>query len=105
MRTSFLWFPLCCVLLVFGRVAETHAASLLAGAAKVDITRDEAGPVEGRLHARALVIKNQNVTAVIVTLDVVAIGEIGSVSDDFLANVRRRIEQKLNIPAANVLVN
>jgi hypothetical protein len=105
MRTSFLWFPLCCVLLVFGRVAETHAAPLLAGAAKVDITRDEAGPVEGRLHARALVIKNQDVTAVIVTLDVVAIGEIGSVSDDFLANVRRRVEQKLNIPAANILVN
>ncbi|MCA9111138.1 MAG: hypothetical protein KDA52_14395, partial [Planctomycetaceae bacterium] len=68
--------------------AEVHAGPLLAGAAKVDITNDEAGPAEGRLHVRSLVLTQDDTTAVLLTLDVVAIGEIGYVKNDYLPNVR-----------------
>lgn len=84
---------------------EAYAAQLWAGAAKVDITRVEAGPVNGRLHARALVIKSESTTAVIVTLDVVSIGEIGHVSDDYLDKVRSQVEKELKIDPENVMIN
>ena len=48
-----------------------QAAQLLAGAAKVDIT-DERGPVNDRLYARALVIKNGATVALLVTVDAVS---------------------------------
>ena len=85
--------------------AEVGAASLFAGAAKIDITDIEAGPVDGRMYVRALVIKNSTTTAAIVSVDAVAIGEIGSISNDYLGNVRSRIEQELNIQPANLMIN
>jgi hypothetical protein len=81
------------------------AAELMAGAAKVDITREDAGPVDGRLHVRALVLKSGSTSAVIVTVDVVAIGEIGHVSDEYLGTVRKRIEDQLGIAPTNVMIN
>jgi hypothetical protein len=81
------------------------AAQLRAGVAKVDITNDEVGPVDGRLFARALVLSDGTTTAVIVTLDVVAIGEIGYVDNTFLPTVRTEIEQQLKIEPQNLLVN
>lgn len=80
-------------------------AELHAGAAKVDITNDEAGPVSGRLHVRALALRSGETTAVIVTLDVVAVGEIGAIPDEYLGNVRRRIEKDLGIKPSNIVVN
>lgn len=84
---------------------STLQAALKAGAAKVDITNIDAGPVNGRLHARALVIADESTTTVIVTLDVVAIGEIGHIKNDYLPTVRRRIEQDLKIPPQHVMIN
>lgn len=84
---------------------DAKAAQLWAGAAKVDITRVEAGPVNGRLHARALVIKSDTTTAVIVTIDVVSLGEIGYVSNDYLDKVRSQVEKELGIKPANVMIN
>ena len=81
------------------------AGELLAGAAKVDITNTEAGPVNDPLFVKALVLKNDDTTMAIITLDVVAIGGIGAIGDDYLANVRARVEKELKIPSANVLVN
>lgn len=80
-------------------------AEMLAGAAKVDITNLEAGPVNGRLHARALVLQSGDTRLAIVTLDVVSLGEIGYIKNDFLPKLRARIEKELHIPPANVLVN
>jgi len=98
---SILAFVLCA-----GRFASrSDAAELLAGAAKVDITAPEAGPVNGRLHARALVLKSGATAAVIVTIDVVAVGEIGHVSDEYLVTVRKRVETELGIDPRNVMVN
>ena len=85
--------------------SAAHAAPLLAGVAKVDITNVEAGPVNDPLYAKALVIKSDTTTVVIITVDAVAIGEIGHIKNDYLPKVRSRIEKELNIKPANVLAN
>ncbi|MCA9144452.1 MAG: hypothetical protein KDB05_16765 [Planctomycetales bacterium] len=88
-----------------GSQSPVQAAQLWAGAAKVDITDREAGPVNDTLYARALVIRNETTTAVIVAVDAVAIGEIGPIGNEYLGNVRSRLEQELNILPTNVMVN
>ncbi len=95
------------VVVVFGSsgLDEIQAASLTAGVAKVDITNVDAGPVNDRLWAKALVIKSDATTAVIVSVDAVAIGEIGYIKNDYLPKVRARLEKELGIQPANVLVN
>jgi hypothetical protein len=80
-------------------------AELLAGAAKVDITNREAGPVNDPLFVRALVLKSGDTTAALITVDAVAIGEIGYISNDYLPNVRARLEKELGIPPDRVLAN
>jgi hypothetical protein len=57
------------------------------------------------LYVKALVLRNAATTAVIATVDAVAIAEIGSIRNDYLANVRSRLREELNIEAANVLIN
>lgn len=64
------------------------AAPLSAGVAKVDITNVDAGPVNDRLWAKALVVKSDDTTAVIISVDAVAIGEIGHIKNDYLPKVR-----------------
>lgn len=87
----------------FGDVAE--AAQLRAGAAKIDITNREAGPVNDPLYARALVVTDGETTVVMVGLDVVSLGEIGYVSDEYLGEVRADLEKDLGVPPKNVLIN
>ncbi len=82
-----------------------QAVQLSAGVAKVDITNVDAGPVNDRLWAKALVIKSDTTTAVIISVDAVAIGEIGHIKNDYLPKVRARIEKELGIKPTNVLVN
>ncbi|GDY07766.1 hypothetical protein LBMAG52_12520 [Planctomycetia bacterium] len=86
-------------------MSDALAAPLSAGVAKVDITNVDAGPVNDRLWVKALVIKSDATTAVIVTLDAVAVGEIGHIKNDYLPKVRARIEKELGIKPTNVLVN
>jgi hypothetical protein len=81
------------------------AAELRAGAAKVDITNREAGPVNDPLYAKALVVSDGKTTAVIVTVDAVAIAEIGSIKNEYLANVRAQLEKDLGILPHSVLIN
>jgi len=81
------------------------AAQLRAGAAKVDITNTEAGPVNDPLFVKALVLKDDTTTAVIITVDAVAVGEIGHIKNDYLAKVRSRLEKELGIKPQSVLVN
>lgn len=81
------------------------AAQLYAGVAKVDITDRKAGPVNDPLFVKALVVKDDATTAVIITVDAVAIGEIGYVTNDYLPTVRARLAKELNISPANVLIN
>jgi hypothetical protein len=85
--------------------SAAQAATLRAGAAKVDITNREAGPVHDPLYVKALVLKSGGTTAVLITVDAVAIGEIGHIKNDYLPNVRGRLEKELGIPPTNVLAN
>lgn len=82
-----------------------QAAGLMAGAAKVDITDRDAGPVNDTLYVKALVLKNDDVSLALITVDAVALGEIGRIGNDYLLTVRGRIEAELHIPAAQVLIN
>ncbi len=81
-----------------------HAANLCAGAAKVDIT-DRTGPVNDPCYAKALVLKSGETTAVLITVDAVAIGEIGRIGNGFLATVRGALEKDFGIPPSNVVIN
>lgn len=85
--------------------APAAAGDLLAGAAKVDITDTEAGPVDGRLFAKALVLSNGDDQLAIVTVDAVAIGEIGRIGNDYLGTVRKHVEAELGIPPQHVMIN
>lgn len=82
-----------------------HAASLMAGVAKVDITDREAGPVNDPLYVKALALKSGDTTAVLITVDAVAIGEIGYIKNDYLPKVRERLKSEMGIQPANVLIN
>ncbi|MEZ6044865.1 MAG: hypothetical protein R3C11_04655 [Planctomycetaceae bacterium] len=81
------------------------ATQLFAGAAKVDITERDAGPVNDPLYARALVITDKTTTLTIVSLDVVAVGEIGYIKNDYLEKVRSCIKADLDIPETNIMIN
>ncbi len=76
---------------------------MLAGVAKVDIT-DRTGPVNDPCFAKALVLKSGETTAVLITLDAVAVGGIGRIGNGFMATVRRGLEE-LGIAPGNVVVN
>lgn len=93
---------------VFLGVPPPHAVcaeTLSAGAAKVDITDRGAGPVNDPLFVKALVLKAGATTAALITVDAVAIAEIGRIKNDYLPTVRARLQKELSIPPANVLVN
>ncbi len=84
---------------------ETISRNLLSGVAKVIITDPEAGPANDPLYVKALALRSGAATAVIVTVDAVAIAEIGSIRNDFLANVRSQLKEELNLDPAHILIN
>lgn len=93
-------------LMVTGLMSPQQAAAeLRAGAASVDITDKEAGPVSSPPFVKALVITDGKTTAVIATVDAVAVAEIGSIKNDYLSKVRTKLQQELGIMPANVMVN
>jgi hypothetical protein len=80
--------------------------SLLAGTAKRDITTNDAEVlVHDPLYAKALVLDDGSKIVVIIAMDVLAIGGLGDVKDDFMMKLRSRIEAELGIPGSHVLVN
>ena len=81
------------------------AGRISVGVAKVDITDRDARPVNDPLFAKALVLKDDSSTVAIVTVDAVAIGEIGRIKNEFLPNVRSKLERELGIPPTHILVN
>lgn len=91
--------------LSFQAADPLQAAGLRAGAAKVDITDDNAGPANDRMYARALVITDGKTTAAIVAVDAVAIGEIGPIKNDYLGKVRDQLQTSLGIPPLHVAIN
>jgi hypothetical protein len=104
-RRRWVLIPATCLLVGSLLTSVADAAQLWAGVAKIDITNTQAGPVNDPLYVKALVLKDDATTAAIVTVDAVAIGEIGPIGNDYLAKVRSRIEKDLNIKPGNVLIN
>ncbi len=92
-----LWLPMAATPLT--------AEGLRAGAARVDVTHLEAGPVNDPLYVKALGLRSGETTAVLNTVDAVAIGEIGPIKNDYLPTVRSRLQQELGIDPQCVLVN
>jgi hypothetical protein len=88
--------------LLSGRAA---AQPLLAGVARVEITKKTALPANDPLFVKALVLKQGDRTAVLITLDAVSLGEIGHIKNDYLAKVRARLEKDLGIPPGGVIAN
>jgi hypothetical protein len=91
--------------LLLASLVTSHAAPLRAGVAKVDITDRTVGRVNDPLFAKALVLRQDNRTVVLITIDAVAIGGIGRIKDDFLPKVRARLQQELGIDPAGVVIN
>lgn len=87
------------------RAEPLPAEPLLAGVARVDVTDESAGPANDRMYVRALVLRQGQTTAAIVTVDAVAIGEIGPIKNDYLPNVRAAVEKELGIHPANIMAN
>lgn len=84
---------------------QAHAAGLKAGVARVDVTDTSAKPAADPLYVKALVLKDQATTAVIITVDAVAIGGIGPVGDQYMGQVRQGLWEKLKIAPTSVIVN
>src|SRR3990167_9196012 len=91
--------------LVAIHAADKAPPSLRAGVAKVDITNPVAAARDAPLYARALLLSDGDTTAVLVTVDAVAIAEIGSIGNDYLGRVRSQLEKELKIKPACVLIN
>ncbi len=87
-------------------VRAAHAAGLRAGVAKVNITNIEfASQVNDSLYVKALVLNSGSKSAVIISIDAIAIGGIGSIGEDYFSNVRTQIQKELNIEATNIMIN
>ncbi|WP_206352142.1 hypothetical protein [Tautonia rosea] len=89
-------------------LANSDAAAteqLLAGVAKIEITSPDAEKVNDPCFAKALVLRQGKRVAVLVTVDAVAIGGIGSIPDTFMESVRLELERNPGIPPSHVIVN
>lgn len=84
---------------------DLSAEQLLAGVASVDITDRAAGPVNDPLYVKALIISSSDQSFVLITLDAVAIGEIGRIKNDYLPEVRSAIAKRFSIKPMNVMAN
>lgn len=83
-----------------------NSCSLRGGVGKREITVEDASiVVNDPLYAKALVLDDGETRMVIITMDAVAIGGICDIADSFLPRLRKRIEEELQIPGRNVLVN
>lgn len=83
---------------------RADAEDLLAGTAVVDIS-DRTVPMNDPCFAKALVLKRGNTTAVLVTVDAVAVGGIGRIGNGFLANVRADLQREIGLKPEQLLVN
>ncbi len=93
------------LLLALPSPALLRAEPLLAGVAKVEITHPDHPAKENPPFVKALVLSQGGTHAVIVAVDAVAIAEIGSIQDPYLARVRTVLQRTLGIPPEALLVN
>lgn len=99
------WISCLIVTAVFMLPRNCCAGQVMAGVAKVDITDPHAKPINDPLYSKALVLKEGSTIVVLITVDAVSIGEIGKIRNDFLGNIRQKIQKELGITPAHVVVN
>ena len=85
--------------------APLAAAELRAGTAVVDVTDPGAEKVHDPALAKVLLLEQEGRRGVLVTIDVVAIGGIGPIGDQFLTELRERLAREHSIPPEAVIVN
>src|SRR5215470_552370 len=87
------WKALFILLLTTAVIATRGAAAepLRAGVARIDITNPQAARVNDPCYAKALVLNQGELTAVLVTVDAVAIGGIGAIRDTFMDSLRQEL--------------
>ena len=81
------------------------ADGLWAGIGRADITDYEAGPVNDPLLSKALVLRQGATVVVLVTVDAVALGEIGRIPNDFLERLRAAVGAEPGLAEARLVVN
>jgi hypothetical protein len=86
-------------------VTARAAEPLEAGVARVDVTNPQATRVNDPSYAKVLVLRQGPVSAVLVTVDAVAIGGIGAIPGTFMETVRNELAGEPGIPADNIVVN
>jgi hypothetical protein len=90
---------------LFFSVASTlHAEHLEAGIAKIEITDRSAGFVNDPSFAKVLALRRGNNTLLLITLDAVAVGEIGRIPSSFLPSLRKEIETAFHVSPDHVIV-
>lgn len=62
-------------------------------------------PVNDPLHVKALVLSDGTTSLALITVDAVALAEIGWIKTGYVAAVRSQIERELKIKSSNVLIN
>ncbi len=92
------------ILCLLPRITQAAQAKLFAGVAKADITSPAATKVHDPCFAKVLALKQGETSAVLITVDAVAIGGIGPIGDAFLGTVRAELAKDPGIAADNVLV-
>lgn len=98
--------------------SESNFGRLAAGAAKVEITQKEstatsdplyasidAAVVNDPLYVKALVIQQDKLTVAIITVDAVAVAEIGTIGNAYLSTVRAELENELGIRPEHTIFN
>jgi hypothetical protein len=85
---------------------QSQSNGLRAGTARREITTTEKERhILDPLYVKVLLLDDGEKQVAIIAMDVLAIGGIGDLSDDFLPALRGKIENELHIPADHVLVN
>src|SRR4051794_16718680 len=85
--------------------AHRHRAAVAGGCGQDRHHQSVGGPVNNPCYAKALVLSQGEMTAVLVTVDAVAIGGIGAIRDTFMDSLRQELAKDPGIPPAHVIVN
>ena len=86
-------------------ISATNAqAGLRAGVAKRDVT-DRTGPVNDPLYVKVVAIQSDSSQLILISVDAVAIGEIGPIPNSYLPKVRERLKTELGVAPSSLVVN
>ncbi len=95
-------FMLVIILQIVFFSSSAFAQSLMVGTGKSNITK-KVENINDPLYVKVLLLKNGKTNLAVITLDVVAIGAAGIISDDYYGNIKRELKDEFGIE--HILVN